>query len=157
LHSEKTPSFSVDADRGLWFCFGCSEGGDTIRLIERAHGTNFQGALKILGIDGASYKPDPEVVAARGRRRQISDWSRCASMRLREALLEIGTEAHLSRQVRRIDGADVALLREHEAALRRRWQILCDLDDDIAANPAEMYTQEADIAALISTVEQLWP
>ncbi|MCB1036532.1 MAG: DNA primase, partial [Acidobacteria bacterium] len=27
LHKEKTPSFSVDPDRGLFYCFGCGAGG----------------------------------------------------------------------------------------------------------------------------------
>ena len=35
FHAEKTPSFSLDPAKGLWHCFGCGEGGDTIRLIEK--------------------------------------------------------------------------------------------------------------------------
>ena len=27
LHKEKTPSFSVDAEQGLFYCFGCGQGG----------------------------------------------------------------------------------------------------------------------------------
>jgi DNA primase catalytic core len=30
LHSERTPSLSVDPEAGLWKCFGCNEGGDVI-------------------------------------------------------------------------------------------------------------------------------
>lgn len=32
-HSEKTPSFSVTPDKGFYYCFGCSKGGDAIKLV----------------------------------------------------------------------------------------------------------------------------
>src|SRR3712207_7393052 len=32
-HSEKTPSFSVSLDQGFYYCFGCSRGGDAIKLV----------------------------------------------------------------------------------------------------------------------------
>ncbi len=32
FHEERTPSFSVDPERGLYHCFGCGVGGDAIRL-----------------------------------------------------------------------------------------------------------------------------
>ena len=33
FHEERTPSFSVDAERGLYHCFGCGLGGDAIRFV----------------------------------------------------------------------------------------------------------------------------
>jgi DNA primase len=30
LHKEKTPSFSVDSEQGLFYCFGCGQGGDAL-------------------------------------------------------------------------------------------------------------------------------
>ena len=32
FHKEKTPSFSIDPDQGLYYCFGCGQGGDAIKL-----------------------------------------------------------------------------------------------------------------------------
>ena len=32
-HQEKTPSFSVTPDKGFYYCFGCSKGGDAIKLV----------------------------------------------------------------------------------------------------------------------------
>lgn len=35
LHSEKTPSFNVDVNKNLYYCFGCSSGGDVLSFIHR--------------------------------------------------------------------------------------------------------------------------
>lgn len=36
-HSESTPSFHVEDAKGQWYCFGqCGEGGDVIKLVQRA-------------------------------------------------------------------------------------------------------------------------
>jgi DNA primase len=47
-HSEKTPSFSVDPDRGLYHCFGCKMGGDTIKLIMDLKSFSFAEAVAYL-------------------------------------------------------------------------------------------------------------
>jgi len=33
FHREKTPSFHVDRDRGLFYCFGCGTGGDIFKFL----------------------------------------------------------------------------------------------------------------------------
>src|SRR5579864_8346377 len=48
LHQEKTPSFHVNPDTGLYHCFGCKESGDVFRFLERAEGYTFVEALKVL-------------------------------------------------------------------------------------------------------------
>jgi DNA primase len=48
LHKEKTPSFSVDSDRGLFYCFGCGQGGDAIRLHMLLSGDDFPAAIESL-------------------------------------------------------------------------------------------------------------
>ncbi len=48
FHSEKTPSFSVDPDRGFWYCFGCKEGGDVFKFIMKMEGMGFPEAVKKL-------------------------------------------------------------------------------------------------------------
>jgi hypothetical protein len=37
-HEDKTPSFTVNPEKNLWFCHGCVRGGDVITLAQRAWG-----------------------------------------------------------------------------------------------------------------------
>lgn len=50
LHKEKTPSFSVDPDQGLFYCFGCGQGGDAIKLHMLASGDDFPAAIESLAL-----------------------------------------------------------------------------------------------------------
>ena len=49
FHQEKTPSFTVSADKGLYYCFGCGEGGDLVRFVERMENLSFTEAIEQLG------------------------------------------------------------------------------------------------------------
>lgn len=55
FHSEKTPSFTVSADKQIYYCFGCGKGGDVFSFIEAQEGITFPEAVKRLaeraGID----------------------------------------------------------------------------------------------------------
>ena len=55
FHNESTPSFTVD--NGLFYCFGCHEGGDAIRFVERTQKISFGAALRQLG-DRYGIAPD---------------------------------------------------------------------------------------------------
>ncbi|MDR5675100.1 MAG: DNA primase [Armatimonadota bacterium] len=48
FHSEKTPSFTVDRERGLFYCFGCGAGGDVFEFVMRVHGLSFPEAVRDL-------------------------------------------------------------------------------------------------------------
>lgn len=48
FHSEKTPSFTVRADRQTYHCFGCGEGGDIFSFMMQYHRMTFAEALKEL-------------------------------------------------------------------------------------------------------------
>ena len=45
FHNEKTPSFSVSADRQFFHCFGCGAGGDVITFLMRAENLDFPDAV----------------------------------------------------------------------------------------------------------------
>lgn len=48
FHKEKTPSFSVSADKQIFHCFGCGVGGDVIKFLTLAENIDFFEAIKIL-------------------------------------------------------------------------------------------------------------
>ena len=60
FHAEKSPSFTVSGEKQVWYCFGCSEGGDLIRFVEKAEGLDFPQALELLagraGVELESFK-----------------------------------------------------------------------------------------------------
>jgi DNA primase len=49
FHQEKTASFTVSADKGLYYCFGCGEGGDIVRFVQRVENLSFAEAVEQLG------------------------------------------------------------------------------------------------------------
>ena len=48
FHNEKTPSFSVDDERGLFHCFGCGSGGTVFSFLMRIENIEFRDAVEIL-------------------------------------------------------------------------------------------------------------
>lgn len=48
FHNEKTPSFSVDAQKQLYYCFGCKAGGGVIQFIMEIEHLSFQEAVEFL-------------------------------------------------------------------------------------------------------------
>jgi DNA primase len=48
FHTEKTPSFSVNAEEGFYYCFGCQESGDVINFARDMEQLDFVGAVEWL-------------------------------------------------------------------------------------------------------------
>jgi DNA primase len=105
FHKEKTPSFSLDPTRGLFYCFGCGVGGDAIRLHMQSSGDDFPAAIEALAraygipLPAASHAahggPDPEDVlgaaaqlyeAELARSRKATDY--LAGRRIPEAVIK---------------------------------------------------------------------
>lgn len=63
FHAEKTGSFMVSAERGIFKCFGCGEGGDSLTFYQKIEGVEFPDALKALaarvGIVLKEFKSSP--------------------------------------------------------------------------------------------------
>ena len=48
FHSEKTPSFTVSPDIGVFKCFGCGKGGDVFSFVQFRENVNFMEAMRLL-------------------------------------------------------------------------------------------------------------
>jgi len=48
FHAEKSPSFTVDAEKGLYHCFGCGVGGDVFTLVMEKENLSFPEAVSFL-------------------------------------------------------------------------------------------------------------
>jgi DNA primase len=48
FHDERTPSFHVTPSRGMWYCFGCSEGGDVLNFMQRIDHLTFAESVEKL-------------------------------------------------------------------------------------------------------------
>ncbi len=48
FHAEKSPSFSVNAEQGLYYCFGCGAKGDVITFVREAEHLDFAAAVERL-------------------------------------------------------------------------------------------------------------
>ena len=59
FHVEKTPSFHVDPERGLWYCFGCHLGGTVFDFVMRVEGLTFPEALEALAARAGVALPRP--------------------------------------------------------------------------------------------------
>lgn len=51
FHNEKTPSFNVNADRQIFHCFGCQEGGNVFSFLMKHEGLTFPEAARTLAGD----------------------------------------------------------------------------------------------------------
>ena len=49
FHQEKSPSFHVNADMGVYKCFGCGKSGDLITFVRETEGLNFIETIESLG------------------------------------------------------------------------------------------------------------
>ncbi|MBP3619869.1 MAG: DNA primase [Clostridia bacterium] len=48
FHNEKTPSFSLNGEDGVYHCFGCKESGDVIKFVQKMENIEFMDAVKLL-------------------------------------------------------------------------------------------------------------
>lgn len=63
FHNEKTPSFTVNDDKGFYHCFGCGAHGDAIRFLTDHRGMPFMDAVKELAAKAGMEVPAPDPQA----------------------------------------------------------------------------------------------
>lgn len=70
FHSEKTPSFSVTPDKGMFYCFGCHKGGGVINFEMEIEGLSYPDAVRALAKRAGLEVPDDEQYQSRYRQQE---------------------------------------------------------------------------------------
>jgi len=74
FHNERTPSFTVDREKGLYHCFGCGAGGDVIHFVRQIDRLDFPEAVEALaGRFGVSIPKRPSRGPRDDRRDKLAD------------------------------------------------------------------------------------
>ena len=60
FHNEKSPSFTINDEKGFYHCFGCSAHGDAIRWMTDQRGLSFMDAIKELAAEAGMDVPAPD-------------------------------------------------------------------------------------------------
>ena len=75
FHDERTPSFSVNPDRKVYYCFGCGAHGDAIAFVRETEALDFQVAVEFLadryGVELSREAEDPQEEARRQRMQRL--------------------------------------------------------------------------------------
>ncbi len=72
FHSEKTPSFTVDPEKGFFYCFGCHAGGDVFDFVMRIGSVPFPEARKELAERaGVALEQTPVETERAGERERL--------------------------------------------------------------------------------------
>ena len=90
FHQEKTPSFTVNRDKQIFYCFGCGEGGNVITFLMKIADKTFPEAIKDLAEKTGVVLP-PMLSGKEGRQKDS----------LKESIIDLNLRAaqHFSRNL----------------------------------------------------------
>ena len=114
FHAERSPSFSVNAEEGLYYCFGCQASGDAISFVRATEGCDFVDAVeRLAGRAGITLREtdDPAAARERGRRQELLAVMDAAANLYHEHLLAHPAAA-AARQYLRSRGYDGEVVRQ---------------------------------------------
>lgn len=137
LHSEKTASFRVNEDRGVFHCFGCGAGGDIIRFVQLVEHVSFKEAIQILGIGDSPPPPSQARQAAE----RVTKWINIQIEKMNIRLRELDEMIELSDEI-----PDAGLAE----SLWNERRILADLRDDLGR-----LEYRADFVAIKDVIEKI--
>ena len=70
FHGEKTASFSVAPDKGIYYCFGCHKGGNAVNFMMEIEGLSYPDAVRSLAKRVGMEVPDDEQYQSRYRQQE---------------------------------------------------------------------------------------
>ena len=69
FHGEKTPSFNISPEQGMFYCFGCGAGGDVITFIMKIENLDYLEAVKFLAQRAGMTIPEDSYDDSMGKLR----------------------------------------------------------------------------------------
>ena len=112
FHAEKTPSFSVNAEEGLYYCFGCQASGDVITFVREMEHLDFVGAVEALAARaGIQLRYDEAAGGERRRHKLLQDAMEKAVDFYHEQLLSGSASGTARRYLREVRGYDGEIVR----------------------------------------------
>lgn len=92
FHNEKTPSFHVSVAKGIYKCFGCGAGGDSLKFVMELEKFSYPEAIRYLGgkygIEIEEIERSPAQIAAQDKRESLYILSQWAGKFFKENLWE---------------------------------------------------------------------
>lgn len=116
FHAEKTPSFSINPELGLYYCFGCGAKGDVITFVQEIDQVDFVGAVeKLAGRVGVTLRYDTAATGDRHQRRsRLHETLAKAIEWYHQRLLEAPDAAPARRYLRAERGYDGDVVRQYQ-------------------------------------------
>ena len=114
FHTEKTPSFSVNAEEHFYYCFGCKESGDCFSFVQKTENLEFAEAVELLADKanvsitrtGGSSQQDSSRKQLQGALKEAAEW-------YHSQLFEPGARA----------ARDYLRQRGYNSDIAKRWQM----------------------------------
>jgi DNA primase len=121
FHKEKTPSFNVNQDSGVYHCFGCKESGDVFTFLQKADGYTFHEAVRALAERaGIPIEEERNVQPSEADRHKREREALYAAMTMAAAFYEEQLRTHPQKQlaIDELARRDLALDNEAMQAFR---------------------------------------
>lgn len=101
FHTEKTPSFTVNEQKGFYHCFGCGAHGGVFDFVMQSEGLSFRDAVERLAVDAGLQVPSdtPEERDRTRRRQSLHEVMEAASAHF-EKMLRMPEGRHASAYLR---------------------------------------------------------
>lgn len=112
FHQEKTPSFSVNAEEGVYYCFGCRVSGDAITFVRSTEHLDFVDAVRLLADKAGITITEDEAVTQENRKRAPLYRVMASAVEWYHERLLTSPDAGMARDYLRSRGYDADLVRK---------------------------------------------
>ena len=126
FHSEKTPSFSVAPEKGIYYCFGCHKGGGAVNFIMEIENLSYPDAIRFLAKRAGMEVPEDDEYQSQFRKKERL-WALCRdAARFFHAQLKTPQAAEARKYIAKRGLSDGAITRFGIGFAPDSWTALTD-------------------------------